>query len=437
MRRTIKWSGRDASSGTGGARRFASLGCALSVFCLAGVAQASAAPATDRPAGIAEVRFDLGEEAFTPPASVGYTGRSELSGSVYYPRDVSHGKHPLVLLQHGSWETCADRAAATAQAAAETALARAEAAGDQAEADRQQALVSEAGAKLWAWPCAAGVGPIPSSQGYAYLARDLAAKGFVVVSMGTNGINATAGGQADTVYQARAALINRYLTLWERLARTGEGPLRGAFTSPGTGAPVTVDFRHHIDMTDVGLLGHSMGGGGVMQEIADRNRSHWPHGVDIKAAFTLAPTDTWDGDPVTKTPFAVMWGTCDMVNTGEFFERNAGHNTAPVYKYTAVGGNHAYYNTQWSPSSHQVASRDDAVAGTRPGTCLSQYPGQPHTEDEQLTETRQRTATVHRVTAFFQRFLRDDTTLDPYLAGERPFPGEPDSTVSTLFDPGN
>lgn len=385
---------------------------------------------------VLEARYDLGDLAFEPPAAIGYAGRSEVSGTVYYPADFQERRNPVVFVQHGSWATCADTEAEAALEAAREARDRAEEQGDEEEATRQQEIMDQASRLLWAWPCAKGTARLPSDEGYDYLGRALAARGFVVVSMGVNGINATAGGQADTVYRARAALIEHHMRLWRRLADTGSGPLGGALVSVRTGDRVGTAFRGSLDLDRVGLAGHSMGGGGVMQEVADTHRASWPDGVDIKAAFALAPTATWDIDPVTRTPFAVMWGTCDTVNTGEYYEWNSPANRAPVFKYTLDGGNHAYYNRQWSPSSGQVTSRNDALPGTRPGSCLSQYPGsQPQTEHEQLTEAQQRRITAHRVTAFFEHFLQGREESLPYLTGKKPFPGEPDVTT-TLYDAG-
>ncbi|WP_141202863.1 alpha/beta hydrolase [Streptomyces griseorubiginosus] len=373
-----------------------------------------------------EDRYDLGDQAFAPPPSLGYDGRSEVAATVYRPARVGTGRLPLIVMQHGLWETCADADAAADRERATEARDRAEQAGDEAEAERQSALIERAAAKLWAWPCTKSTEQIPSNTGYDYLGRRLAAQGFVVVSVGANGINATSGGQAPTVYHARALLIEHHLRLWKQWATRGDGPLAHALVDAETGRPDPVDFRGRLDLDRVGLLGHSMGGGGVMQEVSDTNRRNWPNGVRIRAAFTLAPTATWDGDPVTQVPFAVMWGTCDMVNTGSYFEQNHATTRAPAFKYTLTGANHDFYNRQWSPSSGQVASRDDAVTGTAPETCRSQYEGNdpPHEDQPRMPETRQRLITANRVSAFFQRFLHGRTECDAYLTGARSFPSE-------------
>lgn len=375
---------------------------------------------------VRESRYDLGDQAYAPPRELGQEGRAEVAATVYRPAGLGTRKLPLIVMQHGSWPTCADMAAFTERERAIQARDRAEKSGDEAEAERQNAIIERASARLWAWPCAPGTRQIPSSTGYDYLGRALAARGFVVVSVGVNGFNATESGQASTAYKARALLIEHHLKLWRRLATRGDGPLARALTDAATGRPDPVDFRGRVDLGRVGLLGHSMGGGGVMQEVSDTNRRNWPAGVRVRAAFVLAPTATWDGDPVTRVPFAVMWGTCDAVNTGAYFEDNRAATRSPAFKYTLTGGNHAFYNRQWSPSSGQVASADDSVAGSAPGTCLTQYedPSRPQVDQPRVSEGHQRFITANRVTAFFQRFLQSRSDLTPYLTGARPFPGE-------------
>lgn len=355
----------------------------------------TAAPAQAETYDVGSVTYNLGDQAFTPPASIGYDGRNELDGVVFYPRDLAHGTHPLIMIEHGLWDTCA------------------------------------VGTGTQDWPCPSGVGQIPSYRGYDYLAKQLASQGFVVVSIGTNGINATSFGQAPTVYYTRAALINAQLAMWQQLSATGGGPLKGQFTD-AQGHKSTVDFKGHVDLTDVGTIGHSMGGGGVMQQIADIRHDEWPPGVNVRATFAFAPTDNWNGEIVTKVPFATMWGTCDQVNTGSYFQQSKGKNAVPIYRYTLTGGNHDFYNTQWSPSSGQVAGHDDAVPGTKPGYCQAWIPGQTtHPDQKELTEQQQRTIASTYVTAFFQRHLKGNKAVDPLLDGKvNPF-----DAVKTDFSP--
>ncbi|MEL5960238.1 alpha/beta hydrolase [Streptomyces sp. CLV115] len=374
---------------------------------------------------VGRVSYDLGDLAFVPGAP--YEGKSELAAVVRYPegpdgKGPTRGRHPLIVMQHGQWATCADRAAQRGLTKAQKALALAEKAGDEAGVARQTEIIEKMSDRLWAWPCKAGVSPLPSSSGYDYLARSLARQGFVVVSVGADGINATSGGQADSVYQARAALINKHLDLWRQLD-VGKGPLRGKLKDPRTGRAVGAAFAGHLDLGRVGTLGHSMGGGGVMQQVSDKRHGDWPAGVKVRAALGLAPTATWENEPVTKVPLAVLWGTCDQVNTGEYVRWNRKTNKAPLHGITLTGGNHNYFNTQWSPGSGQVAAVDDAIPGERPGRCVSQ--DGRNQQHRGLDEATQRRIATGYTVAFFRRYLLGDTSADALLTGRKKLPGVP------------
>ncbi|MER6910399.1 alpha/beta hydrolase [Streptomyces sp. NPDC000594] len=386
----------------------------------------AAAGAGSAPVGRAT--YDLGELAFEPGAP--YRGRSELAAVVHYPqgpgaKGMARGRHPLIVMQHGYWHTCADRAAQKRLTAAQKALADAEKAGNAAEEARQLEIIGKMSDRLWAWPCRPGTAPLPSGSGYDYLARDLARQGFVVVSMGANGINATSGGQAESVYRARAGLINEHLELWRKLD-AGKGPLKGRIKDPATGRASDASFTGRVDLGRVGTLGHSMGGGGVMEHAADGRRGDWPAGVKVKAAMGLAPTATWENEPITRVPLAVLWGTCDQVNTGEFVKWNKGRNTAPLHGITLTGGNHNYANTQWSPRGGQVGGADDAVPGTRPGRCVAQDGTQK--QHRGLDEATQRKITQGYTVAFFRRHLLGDTSAQALLTGRAKLPRVPDVT---------
>ncbi|WP_439680882.1 alpha/beta hydrolase [Embleya sp. MST-111070] len=427
---------RRATIGSGWARTCLAAAAVAALLVVPAPAEAAAASGGVQAGShrVASVRYNLGDRAFVPPpVEAGqYEGANELAGVVHYPTDLARGRFPLVVIQHGLWDTCADRPASVDLAAALKARDAAMAAGDTVEAERQQKLADTAGDRLRGWPCAPGIEQISSKNGYDYLARDLAAQGFVVVSIGTNGINATSFGQAPTVYHARAALLNRHLAMWQQLSATGGGELAHRFTDPRDGRPRRVDFRGRVDMANVGTVGHSMGGGGVMQQAADLRRGDWPAGVTVKGVFALAPTSNWDNEPVTHVPFAVMWGTCDAVRGGNYFEWNAGRNTVPIHKFTVHGANHAFFNTQWSPSSGQVSAQDDAVPGGKPGTCLSQ--DDRNLDEVSLTEPTQRTLTTAYASAFFRRYLHGETGFDPILSGTRRPPGVPADVVDTRVD---
>ncbi|MFG3002118.1 alpha/beta hydrolase [Streptomyces sp. NPDC048340] len=359
----------------------------------AGPVSASAAASDARGTrGVATVTYDLGERAYRLP---GTGAPVELAATVHYPKDLRATPRPLVVLLHGWHETCADPAAAAARSAAERA-------GD-------WDAYAAAGQKLFSWPCAPGTPPIPSNRGYDYLAEELAGRGFVVVSPSANGINAAeVFGDDDT--SARADLINRHLALWQQLTTSGRSPLTGAFRDAATGKPRRVDFRHRVDLHRVATLGHSRSGAGATWQAADRHRAQWPEGVEVKAVMALAPaynvmTEDTAAYEITKTPLAVVLGTCDgQVGTEAltFAAKATARSTAGFQQLEMPGANHNYFNTQWSPLSGQVAAHDDAA---HPGQCTGRS-GSPYAP--QQTETAQRRATAAHITAFLRRHLTTD-----------------------------
>ncbi|MFE6157398.1 alpha/beta hydrolase [Streptomyces sp. NPDC056486] len=386
-------------------------------------ATGAAAPteATGRNAGPSSgvtrtVRYDLGNEAWRLPQT-GQPG--ELTGVVHYPADLSTGRHPLIVMLHGLHDTCADRKADAARTAAEH--------------DGDDAAYEAANAKLSAWPCASGTPALPSERGYDYLGRRLAAQGFVVVSVGANGINASSVWGDDNA-AARADLINRHLRMWQELSSKGKGELAGKFADPATGAARRVGFAHHVDMANVGIMGHSRAGAGVTWQAADRHRGQWPKGVEVKAVAAVAPaynvmTEDMSNYTITKTPFATFRGTCDGQVGGEalsFAADAAKGNRSGFYRFAIHGANHNYFNTQWSPQSRQVAASDDAtpVEG-HPGLCTDREGAAPA---KQLTEPQQRHVATTYLGAFFRRYLLGDTGQDQVLTGVR----HPDAAITDV-----
>ncbi|UNM16859.1 alpha/beta hydrolase [Streptomyces formicae] len=372
---------------------------------------ASAATTSDASAhgtrSVATVTYNLGDQAYRLPGS---GEPAELAATVHYPKDLGATPRPLVVELHGWHATCADHAAGAALDAAE-----------QAEDSEAAAAASQ---KLSSWPCAPGVQPIDSASGYDYLGEKLAGHGFIVVSIHANGINASSA-RGDENASVRADLINKHLALWQRLNSTGKGGLAGAFRDAATGKPKRVDFAHHVDLNRVGTMGHSRGGAGVTWHASDRHQSGWPTGVKVKAVLALAPaynvmTEDMTAYEIRKTPFAVVRGTCDGQVGSEalgFAADAATKSKSDFYQFQIHGANHNYFNTQWSPSSGQVAARDDAghVDG-HPGRCTGS--GGP-SDDAQLTEAQQRQVGAAYIDAFFRRYLADDHRFDPVLTGKR------------------
>ncbi|GLZ35262.1 hypothetical protein Lesp02_74490 [Lentzea sp. NBRC 105346] len=314
--------------------------------------------------------------AADPVRTAEYDVTPDLAAVVHYPRDVTRGSHPLVVLLHGFFAKCADR--------------------------RPDASYQD----LYGWPCKPGIEQVPSYHGYDYLARSLARAGFVVVSVNANHISSASPDE----FADRAALIDAHLRLWQEVSSSGRGAL----------SPQFAEFRGHVDLNRVGVLGHSKGGRGAVRHSADGYRD-WPAGVQVKAVVALEPIISGGGDSViSDIPFLTVIGGCDKVSNpdaNDYFSDAAAHNVVPVHRLMVQGANHNFFNTVWSPSSGQVTAEDDAVA-TRPGYCEAL-----RADEKQLGERQQRDAGVLYLSAFFRRYLNGETRFDPLLSGtERPLP---------------
>jgi len=210
--------------------------------------------------------------------------------------------------------------------------------------------------------CPPGYQMVKSYRGYDYVASELASRGYIVVSINANrGIGAASGPVDDfDLISARGKMILRHL---EKLSRWN----RGVETTP---ASIGVSLNGKLDLTQVGLMGHSRGGNGARSAIVQYQQagSPWPgrivDPVTFRGLFEIGPTDFEIGpDPdgvvvsLTNTSWAVLLPMCDGEN-GELpgvnvFDRMmaASETTVtPKATYTVWGANHEYYNTEWQVS---------------------------------------------------------------------------------------
>ena len=239
------------------------------------VVQPLASPATDPgepgPLAVSRQEYNFGDTALTLP---NFPGPIELHASITYPTDLSGGSKPLIIFEHGRHSTAYD---------------------------------PTTGVATLDWPPAAGELPIPSYQGYDYLSDVLASDGYIVVSISANGINAkdtpsptNPNAPNDLGALARAQLIQAHLDILKGFD-TGDG-------STPYGAPFGSLFVGKIDLQDVGLMGHSRGGEGVVREYQYNQSLGSPYG--IKAVLPLAPVD-FNREVINNVPLSVMLSYAD------------------------------------------------------------------------------------------------------------------------------
>src|SRR6185312_2097821 len=144
--------------------------------------------------------------------------------------------------------------------------------------------------------CVAGYQPIASFHGYDQSAAVLASHGYVVVSISADGVNAQDNPYSDDAGTlARGQLVLQHLDL---LARADAG------RAPG----LSPRLRGRLDLTDVGLMGHSRGGEGMVKAALLNAGRRSPYG--IRAVLPLAPID-FGRETLPDVPMAVILPYCD------------------------------------------------------------------------------------------------------------------------------
>jgi hypothetical protein len=339
--------------------------------------------------------YGFGDAAFVP---TNFFAPVEVRGVIHRPADLTMGPFPLVIALHGRHSTCFDP--------------------DIPIEDDPYANASQE------WPCSPGHEPVPSLDGYDYWAQNLASHGYVVVSIGANGINAADDAVDDAGASARAELIGEHLRYWEAFNTTDEY---------GT------VYNGSVDLQNVGLVGHSRGGEGVAAFAVLAAARSLPYRVG--AALLLAPTD-FNRLEVTGVPLAVMVPYCD----GDVFDLMGVHyfddsryasagDLAPKYVFEMAGSNHNFYNTTWSPGSFvdggavddfdalaQAIGQDDPACGANAGTRLS--------------EAEQQRSYVAYANAFFRTHLGHETQFVELLRGDVDPPvGAAPAAVRTSYMP--
>ena len=379
---------------------------ALTALCLAAVstARADTDPGKPGPYPTATQDYNFGLDAFTPPslksAMTGLPlGPNELDGRVYYPKGLDDGisllptgKMPLILFMHGRHSTSYSTTT----------------------------LKTTPG-----WPPPAGSVQIPSYQGYDYAGNLLASYGYVVVSIGVNGINFFDNSTADRGMLARAETLQKNLDMWSIISTTGGPPLTGSALDPfGT------KFAGKVDMAHIGTMGHSRGGEGVMAHYVYNLAQPKPYA--IKAVFALAPVD-FNRYIVNNAPAAILLPYCDgdvSDNQGTHFFDDSRYNLpgdpAPKFLFTVLGADHNLYNTIWDPAYGVPASSDD-WSGT-PGGAIDPFAGPLVPGNHRLNSIQQQGTGLAYMGSFFRTYITNgsdvggETQFLPFMKGDTPSP---------------
>jgi len=303
--------------------------------------------------------------------------KTEVWGKMFYPKGIHTFKDtlPIVVMLHGAHATCGT--------------------GSNPRIDNSCSYTQTG-------LCPEGYVPVPSHEGYDYLANHLASSGFVVISINANrGLNCDQGPPEDPgLLQARGKMILKHLSLLYQWSTKG-----GAPDSLGLGEEGLIG---KLDFTQVGLLGHSIGGIAVKTayNIYSDSTNGWAAKIPdlkIQAIFEIAAADLGayaDSMPIYLNAQNVAWNQLlplcdgDVVNLeGRYpFERMLlnGNESSDAQKsvYEVWGANHNFFNTEW-----QESDATDCPVGS------------PIFDSHAIGSEKQRTIALATVPAFFRSHL--------------------------------
>lgn len=322
----------------------------------------------------------LSGEYTLPDVSLpGFATPVEMRGYVVAPQGTA-GPRPLVLILHGRHPTCYQ---GTAEPTAE-------------------------------WPCPSGWNPLPSYRGYERIQQRLASQGYVTVSISANSINAQDGAglpPQDAGAQARSSLVRLHLGRWADWAGTARPT-----------APEVVRLAPVPDLANVLLVGHSRGGEGVSRAAVDSLRRPPPaqDGApgtvrwQIRGLALIAPT-IYSHNPAPDVPSMSILPSCDGDVSdleGQLYvdaTRGVGRGSALHSAVFALGANHNYFNTQWTPGLSVAKSWDDYPSQHDP-VCRSIAP-------TRLTPDQQQNVGATYVAATAALFVANNDQVRPLLDG--------------------
>jgi hypothetical protein len=250
------------------------------------------------------------------------------------------------------------------------------------------------------WPCPAGWRAVPSHTGYRYIADLLASQGYLVVSIAANGVNGQDGLFLDGGASARSELVRRHLAAWARWNIEGGDPWGGR-------------FRGRVNLRRVVLVGHSRGGEGVERAVIDSDaRDPWT----IRGLVLIGPT-AFGRQVAAGVHTTVILPFCDgdvsdlqgqqYVDIGRSLTDDRVLRTSVM----AMGTNHNYYNTEWTPGLSKSPAWDDWFD-----------PGDPQcgeTRDQRLAPAEQQAVGLAYTAALVDLAVTGQKRSLPFLDGTR------------------
>jgi hypothetical protein len=329
-------------------------------------------------------------------------------------------------------------------------------------------------------PHEAGVSPqgceiyARNDEGYAYIGENLASWGYTVYSIDEDELINRQDGSYGKGMHARRTVIK------ETLDKLKEASETDVPEGPNSNIGDLLDGK--VDMSRIGLVGHSRGGDSVSSFLLYNQTRPKGERFPIRAAVSIAPVD-YERHAPYGVPYMTIMASCDgdvsNLQGARLYQRSLFQNDDPYPRYQVMdtGGDHNGYNTVWVVGEDDGEPTDAACtpgksikaakAGTgirlsseagplmgSPGNTLEtsefervykEYNGPGATNKATLnledklnpllnTEISgnpelmgdQEKLALSSIGAFLRRYVGGEGAFEPYLTGELAAEGDPD-----------
>jgi hypothetical protein len=292
-----------------------------------------------------------------------------------------------------------------------------------------------------------------NDEGYNYIAENMVTWGYTVFSLDQDELMARQDNEGKGMH-ARRLLIQAALEKLKEASTTD--------VPETTNSNVGDLLDGKLDMSRIGLIGHSRGGDAVASYVLYDESLPKGEQFPLRGVVSIAPVDYERHSP-TGVPYMTVFGSCDgdvsNLQGARLYERSQyqDNDPYPSYQVVQVGGNHDAYNTVWQADGDDANQADAAChpASTVPaaesgtGIRLSGEAGplftEPTAEKSYVIEdinkldptknTRisgeasrmgdQQKLGLATVSSFLRRYVGGEGAFEPYLTGELAAEGKP------------
>ena len=196
-----------------------------------------------------------------------------------------------------------------------------------------------------------------NDEGYAYIGENLASWGYTVYSIDEDElINRQDGSFGKGMHARRAAI----LATLDKLKEASEKDV-----PEGPNSNVGNLLHGKLDMSRIGLVGHSRGGDSVSSFLLYDQTLPKGERFPLRAVVSIAPVD-YERNAPYGVPYMTILGSCDgdvsNVQGPRLYQRSLFQNDDPYPRYQVidVGGDHNGYNTVWQVDEDDGEGADAA-----------------------------------------------------------------------------